>query len=74
MKEQNIWVKKAERGTIDPNEVALGGDETNLKGDGHEREGQEIGDAVDASSFTDFDPRGALEAILGRFDSLNTRF
>ena len=39
VKEQNIWVKKAERGTIDLDEVALGGDETNLEGDGHEEEG-----------------------------------
>ena len=36
VKEQNIQVKKAKRGTIDLDEVALGGDETNLEGDGHE--------------------------------------
>ena len=39
VKEQNIWVKKAERGAIDPDKVALGGDETNLEGDGHEGDG-----------------------------------
>ena len=39
VKEQNIWIKKAECGAIDPDEVALGGDETNLEGDGHEGDG-----------------------------------
>ena len=74
VKEQNIWVKQVEHDTIDPDEVALDGDKTNLKGDGHEREGQETGDAAGTSSSTDFDTKGALEAILGRFDSLDTRF
>ena len=49
VKEQNIWVKKAERGTIDPDEII-------------------------ASSSIDFDTRSALEAILGHFDRLDTRF
>ena len=74
MKEQNIWVKKVEHGTIDPDEVALGRDKTNLERDGHKREGQETGDATGASSSIDFDHRSTLEAILGRFDSLDTRF
>ena len=74
VKEQSIWVKKAERGAIDPDEVALGGDETNLEGDGHKGDGQEIGNAAGASSSIEFDTRNAFEAILGRFDSLDTRF
>ena len=74
VKEQNIWVKKAERGTIDPDEVALGGDKTHLEGDGHEGEAQETGDAVGAFSSTDFDTKSALKAILGRFDNLDTCF
>ena len=74
MKEQNIWVKKTERGTIDPDEVALGGDETHLEGDGHEGEAQETGDAVGASSSINFDTRSALEVILGQFDILDTCF
>ena len=74
VKEQNIWVKKAERGTIDLDEVDLGGDETNLEGNGHEIKGQETGDVAGASSSIKFDTRSALEAILGRFDSLDTCF
>ena len=74
VKEQNIWVKKAERGTIDPDKVALGGDEIHMEGDGHEGEAQETGDVATASSSTNFDTRSALEAILGRFDRLDTRF
>ena len=74
VKEQNIWVKKAERGTIDPDEVTLGGDEIHMEVDEHEWEVQETGAPTAASSFTDFDIRGALEAIFGRFDSLDTRF
>ena len=45
-----------------------------MEGDGHEGEAQEIGDATGASSFIDFDTRNALEAILGRFDRLDTHF
>ena len=41
MKEQNIWLKKAERGTIDSDEVALGCDAIHMKGDEHERDAQE---------------------------------
>ena len=74
VKEQNIWVKKVECGTIDPDEVALGGDETHLEGVGHEGEAQETGDAAGASFSIDFDTKSAFEAILGRFDSLDTRF
>ena len=74
VKKQNIWVKKAEPGAIDPDEVGLDRDETNLEGDGHERDSQETSDAAGASSSTNFDIRSALKAILGRFDSLDTKF
>ena len=74
VKEQNIWVKKAERGTIDLDKVALGGDETNFEGDGHEGKGQETCNVAGASTSTEFDTMSALEAIFGRFDSLYTRF
>lgn len=74
VKEQNIWVKKAERGTIDPDEVALGGDELNPEEQGNEGDGQETGEAAGTSSSAEFNSRSVLEAILGRFDSLDTRF
>ena len=38
VKEQNILVKKAGCGTIDPDEVTLGGDEIHMEGDEHEGE------------------------------------
>ena len=45
-----------------------------MEGDEHEGEGQEIGNTAGVSSSTEFDSRSALEAIFGRFDSLDTRF
>ena len=45
-----------------------------MERDDHEGEGQETGNTAGASSSIEFDSRSALEAILGRFDSLDTRF
>ena len=74
VKKHNNWVKKAKRGTIDLDEVALGGDEIHMEGDEHEREAQETGATTVSFSSIDFDIKGTLKAILGRFDSLDTRF
>ena len=64
LKEQNIWVKKAERGAIDPDEVALGANEVHVEGDEHERERHEIDVTAGISSSAVFDTRSAFEVML----------
>ena len=66
-------MKKAERGAIDFDEVALDDDEVHVEGDEHEGKHHETNIIVSASSSVVFDIRSAFETILGRFDSLNTR-
>ena len=72
MKEQNIWVKKVKRGEIDSDEGALGDDEAYAKGDEHEGDGHETDATVGASSSATFNTKCSFEAILRRFDNLNT--
>ena len=73
VKEQNVWVKKAKGMGIDPDKVALGDEKVSLVGNEHEEEHHEADNPTGASSSIAFDTRSAFEAIVGRFDSFNTR-
>ena len=58
------WVKRGERGAIDPKELDLGGNEGDDGGAHHEE-----GDATTgASSSSSFDTQQTFKVILGRFD------
>ena len=73
VKKHNIWVKKVEWRVIYLDEVALGEDEVHVEGDKYEEGRHEIDTTVGASSSVIFNTRSAFEAILGRFESFNTR-
>ena len=51
----------------------LGDDEDHVEGDDYEGKGNETDVTAEASLSAAFDTRSAFEAVLGRFDNLNTQ-
>ena len=74
VKEQNVWVKKAEWDAIDLDEVTLGADEVHGEGDEPIRDAHKTGEIADGFSSVDFDTKVAFEAILSWFDTFDTHF